>query len=205
MKIFSILNNYRTISDEHDSNNEPFWTILPDSAMLRSGKPIFLPQEEKRYTLCPCMCLRIGRLGKRVAGRFAYRYVNALAPAVAILPDEIIPVIQRGIVPSGAEWIFDGAVMIGDFTDLPAEKEEIEKRLEEAKIVLTHNDERAEWKGTQMRLEMPDILTTISYYNTIKSGDMILTGINIRGIQAHIDTSAEAYLNGVPQLKFNVK
>lgn len=205
MKIFSILNNYNTGLNESNTHSGTFWTIVPDSVMLRSGKPMFLPQEDKSYMICPSICLRIGKLGKRVESRFAYRYIDAMAPATAIIPCEAIPKFQEEVIPQGGDWLFDGAVIIGDFTDIPQGKEELERTLKEATISLNHNGKNTKWEGARMHREVPEIISSISYYNTIKSGDMILAGINTLGVLAHIDTPAEATLNGIPRLKFNVK
>ena len=57
----------------------------PDSALLLPGRPMFYPGFGDGWTVSPVMAVRINRLGKCVAVKFAGRYYDAVAPAVRLV------------------------------------------------------------------------------------------------------------------------
>lgn len=86
---------------------------FPDSALLKGGKPVFLPCEEHEYRLSAGMALVIGKLGKGFAPRFADRYVEHVAP-VAVFEDITMAMALAGeSTCASMAWSFDGAVNIG--------------------------------------------------------------------------------------------
>ena len=53
-----------------------------DSALLVNRKPFFIPDETNNPVAFPALALRVCRLGKHIAPRFANRYYDAVAPAL---------------------------------------------------------------------------------------------------------------------------
>lgn len=194
MKIFSMLCNYYGLEGKEESL--PFWSVMPDSTMIRSGKPVFLPDiEHEHYLLCPTLCLRIDRLGKHVARKFAGRYFGAAAPAVVVISFSAAAKLRNGILPRPEETVFDGACIVGDFTDYSGE----------AEIILSCGEQSAVWQQGKLTTDVGTALQAVSRLNTIKSGDLLLAGPDLDGIEALIDTTATATLDGRPLLQFNVK
>lgn len=178
------------------------WCFIPDSAMLRSGKPVFLTHEDEQYLLCPTVCFRVGRLGKRVAEKFADRYIDSLAPAVVILSQQSAAAVKAGRIPSAAEMIWDGCLVVGDFIDAyPWFQGETDTSL-----TLTYGKEE---KTLTRQPVLPEFAKTelaiASRYNTIKNGDLILSGIALNEAVAEIDTKAECLLGRQLLLRFKVK
>ena len=68
------------------SENPGCWTALPDSVGLPTDRPLYLPDFPDGAALIPMAALRICRLGKCIEARFADRYVDAVAPAIQLLP-----------------------------------------------------------------------------------------------------------------------
>lgn len=52
--------------------------VVADSAIARSGQPWFLPDRGKDWRWRPALALRISRLGKGVALKYAPRYFDAV-------------------------------------------------------------------------------------------------------------------------------
>lgn len=59
--------------------------FLPDSALLLPGRPMFYPESGAGWHLVPFTAVRLNRLGKGVAPKFATRYYDALAPALRLV------------------------------------------------------------------------------------------------------------------------
>ncbi len=93
----------------------PVATFLPDSALLRPGTPLFYPETDTDWTLRPLLAVRLNRLGKGVAPRFAARYYDSIAPALMLN--------RPGGFPSPLQAGTDGSLAIGAYipaADMPA-------------------------------------------------------------------------------------
>lgn len=204
MKIFSMFGNYAGFPAEMASRT---WSVLPDSVLLRSGKPVFLPDiEHDSYLLHPTLCFKISRLGKRVAARFATRYISEAAPAVIIMSERVASAIKAGETPRHCDLLFDGAVVVGNFIPMD---EDFLIRDHAIELSVGNIGEEAylksEWRLSEVNLNTAETLACISYYNTIKSGDFLLAGTSPEGLSVRPDMAATALLDHQPLLKFNVK
>ncbi len=206
MKIFSVYNNY--ISSNHRRSVD--WIILPDSALLRSGKPVYLPGEDGSMDGFPSLCIKIGRLGKGVAPQFAQRYFSEVAPAIQFMPVKSMNAIMEGIPPKGSDVIFDGAVMVGDF--IPLNKNfnlsgVSKDTYPDISISASVNKEESVnvWDSSQMILSASEILSAISEYNTIKIGDLLLVALNPAGLPAKRDDSFKIFMGDSDLLSFKIK
>ena len=82
MKIFCIGKNYVLHNEEMDGRKyktaEPVVFMKPESALLKNGKPFFLPEHLGRVDHEVEVVVRICRLGKNISERFAHRLRMAL-------------------------------------------------------------------------------------------------------------------------------
>ena len=90
MKIIAVGMNYARHNKElgHTQiNTEPVIFMKPDSAILKDSKPFFIPDFSNEIHYETELVVRINRLGKNIAPRFANRYYDAAticrAPAPA--------------------------------------------------------------------------------------------------------------------------
>lgn len=84
MKIICIARNYAAHAEELDRQvgggtpcpPEPTWFLKPDTALLRNNDPFYIPafSQEVHYE-CE-LVVRINRVGKGIAERFAHRYYD---------------------------------------------------------------------------------------------------------------------------------
>lgn len=80
MKIIAVGMNYALHNQElgHTSvNKEPVIFMKPDSAILKDGKPFFIPDFSNEVHYETELVVRINRLGKNISPRFASRYYDA--------------------------------------------------------------------------------------------------------------------------------
>ena len=76
MKIIAVGMNYAQHNKElgHTQvNTEPVIFMKPDSAILKDGKPFFIPDFSKEIHYETELVVRINRLGKNIAPRFAVK------------------------------------------------------------------------------------------------------------------------------------
>ena len=85
MKIIAVGMNYAQHNKElgHTQvNTEPVIFMKPDSAILKDGKPFFIPDFSKEIHYETELVVRINRLGKNIAPRFANRYYDAVTVGI---------------------------------------------------------------------------------------------------------------------------
>ena len=89
MKIIAVGMNYAQHNQElgHTQvNTEPVVFMKPDSAILKDGKPFFIPDFSNEIHYETELVVRINRLGKNIAPRFANRYYDAVTVGIDLLP-----------------------------------------------------------------------------------------------------------------------
>ena len=81
MKIIAVGWNYRGHNAEMNQKETPQNPIIffkPETALLKDGKPFFLPQFSDRIEYETELVFHISRLGKNIAGKFAHRYYDSV-------------------------------------------------------------------------------------------------------------------------------
>ena len=87
MKIICIGRNYAEHAAElHEQLNdsgklpgEPMFFLKPDTALLRNNDPFYIPSFSKEVHYECELVVRINRVGKAIAERFAHRYYDEVA------------------------------------------------------------------------------------------------------------------------------
>ncbi len=135
-------------------NGSSSLVLKGDSCLLNGRKPLFIPDwtEEPVYT--PCMILRISRLGKEIAARFADRYYDAIAPGLDFTAEDLL----RKAQVEGGSWTeaiaFDFSLAIGEW----GEKE---------------GWQIDEWRETEWLMTPEEAIERASRVMTIRQGDLI--------------------------------
>ena len=97
----------------HEGQSEV--VLKADSCLLNGRKPLFMPEWTQELGVTECMILRVSRLGKEIAPKFASRYYDAVAPGA----DFIALNIARAAQESGRPWTkaldFDYSLAIGEW------------------------------------------------------------------------------------------
>ena len=86
-----------------------------DSCLLNGRKPLFIPDWTKELGVTECIILRVSRLGKEIAPKFANRYYDAIAPGA----DFIAMDLAREAKAQGKPWTkalaFDYSLAVGEW------------------------------------------------------------------------------------------
>ena len=97
----------------HDG--QPEIVLKGDSCLLNGRKPMFIPDHTQELGVTECIILRISRLGKEIAPKFANRYYDAIAPG----EDFIALDKARELAAAGKPWTpsiaFDYSLAIGEW------------------------------------------------------------------------------------------
>ena len=87
-----------------------------DSCLLNGRKPFFLPEGSQEIGATECVILRVSRLGKGIAPKFAGRYYDAVAPGVDFVAMDILGDAKEQGKPWTQALAFDYSLAIGEWT-----------------------------------------------------------------------------------------
>lgn len=204
MKILAVGWNYRLHNVEMGREKHPAAPTVfmkPETALLKDGKPFFLPHFSERIEHEAEVAVRICRLGKNIAPRFAYRYYDALTVGVDFTARDL----QARLREQGAPWeiakAFDGSAALGTWVDkdtLPLD--------EGIPFSLQINGTTVQSGNTRdMICSIDEIIAYVSRFFTLKMGDIIYTGTPQGVGPVHINDHITGYLGENRVLEFNVK
>ena len=174
MKIICVGLNYRKHAAEmgRPLPQEPMIFLKPDSALLKKNKPFFLPDFSKNLLFEAEVVLRISKLGKGIAAKFAHRYYDALTVGIDFTARDL----QHRFSQAGHPWelskTFDGSAPVGTF--LPAEK--FVNHADISFALEVNGEVRQEGNTSDLIFGFPEIIEYVSKYYTLKTGDLIFTG-----------------------------
>ena len=97
------------------TSGEPEMVLKGDSCLLNGRKPFFLPEWSQEIGVTPCCILRVSRLGKEIAPRFASRYYDAIAPGADFVAMDILRRAQTAGKPWTKALDFDYSLAIGEW------------------------------------------------------------------------------------------
>lgn len=86
-----------------------------DSCLLNGRKPFFTPEGASEIGVTPCMILRVSRLGKEIAPKFADRYYDAVAPGADFIDISKAREAQKAGRPWTEALAFDYSLAIGEW------------------------------------------------------------------------------------------
>lgn len=205
MKIFGVGMNYREhIAELHGLSDVPDRPVIftkADSALLSGGKPFFIPHYTNRCEYETELVVRISHLGRSIPERFAHRYYDQITVGIDFTARDL----QQDLRAQGLPWDlckgFDGSAVIGEW--LPKDSFSDLQRLD---FHLDINGTTVQQGNTSDMIHTVDALVSfISTYFTIKTGDLIFTGTPVGVGPVHIDDHLEGYLMDRKVLEFNVK
>lgn len=197
--------NYAQHNKELDGTlykpDEPVIFTKADSALLKPGKPFFIPDFMGRIDYEAEVVVRICRLGKTIPQRFAHRYYDALTLGIDFTARDL----QKRLREKGMPWEvckgFDGSAAIGQWVDKGRFL-----NLEALPFHLDINGQTVQQGCTaDMLFGIDALIAYISQFFTLKTGDILYTGTPVGVGPVHIDDHLEGYLSGDKVLDLRCK
>lgn len=124
--------------------NEVKMVLKSDSSLMVNRKPFFIPDWSNHMLYVPCIVVRVCKLGKHIAPKFAGRYYDAIAPAINIHAED-----YRLKGDDVRAWAFDNSLPVGTF--MPKE----------------------EYGLSDLIIDIDEAICEVSRWMTIRQGDLI--------------------------------
>ena len=205
MKIIAVGMNYAAHCHELHADEkmpeQPVIFMKPDSALLKDSKPFFIPDFSKQIDYETELVVRICRLGKNIAPRFAHRYYDAVTVGIDFTARDL----QNRLRAEGKPWElckgFDNSAVIGDVVPVSRFKD-----VQNLEFHLTIDGNKAqEGNSRDMLFKIDDLIAYVSQFYTLKIGDLLYTGTPVGVGPVSIGQHLEGYLEGEKLLDFYVR
>ena len=136
----------------HDSGVQ--MVLKGDSCLLNGRKPMFLPDGTSELGVTECVILRVSRLGKEIAPKFASRYYDAVAPGADFIAMDLARKAQKEGKPWTEAIAFDYSLAIGEW--------------------INHDEmSAAELLNDELIISPEEAIARASKVMTIRQGDLI--------------------------------
>lgn len=203
MKIICIGRNYVAHAKElnNDVPTTPVFFMKPDSALVISNRPFFYPDFSNDVHHELELVIRIDRLGRSIEEKYAHKYFSEIGLGVDFTARDL----QAKQKEKGLPWEiakgFDYSAPISEF--FPAKKYEDIHKLS---FNLDINGKTVQdGNSSLMIFSYEKIISYVSRFMTLKTGDLIFTGTPAGVGPVAINDRLEAYLEGEKIMDFPIK
>lgn len=201
MKIFAAAMNYAAHGTKGKDTDEPVIFTKPDTALLRNGKPFFLPDFSREIAFETEVVVKINRLGKNIEERFAHRYYDEVTVGIDFTAQDLLRRYRAQGLPWEMSKAFDHSAVTGTFIPLSEAG-----GIDELSFHLEINGSKVQ-RGTtaDMRYSTDALIAYISRFFTLKTGDLIYTGTPDGVAPVKQNDHLVAYLGERPLLDFFIR
>lgn len=203
MKIICIGRNYSEHAKElqNDIPEEPVIFLKPQSSLLQQGKDFYYPDFTKDLHYECELVLKICRNGKYIQEKFAYKYYNRISVGIDFTARDL----QQKQKEKGLPWeiakAFDNSAATGDFIEI----DDARKKQPFHFKLLVNGEERQTGNSDDMLFHADKIISYVSQYFTLNTGDLIFTGTP-KGVGAvAIGDRLEGYLEDEKLFELSIK
>jgi acylpyruvate hydrolase len=204
MRIFAIGRNYAEHIKElnNERPDEPVIFTKPDTAILRNNAPFYYPDFTKDIHYEVELVLRINKEGKNISEQFSKKYYDAIGIGIDFTARDLQQKAKEKGLPwdiakgfNGSAPISDKFIPVSDFKDL-----------KDINFGLSVNGEQRQQGNTSLMLFNFDyIVSYLSKYFTLRTGDLIFTGTPKGVGPVKIGDRLSATIENEKLLEFDVK
>lgn len=203
MKIIAIGWNYMEHNKELNRENLPPHPVIfmkPETALLKDNSPFYLPDFSSQIEYEAEIVVRISKMGKNIASKFAHRYYDAIALGIDFTARDL----QNQLKEAGSPWDickgFDNSAPISKF--IPAQN----LNLSDLSFSLSLNGKNVQQGNTSnMIWNIDEIISFVSRYFTLKTGDLIFTGTPHGVGKISVGDHIEGFIGDEKMLDFDVR
>lgn len=184
---------------EYNASGEVAYDVIGDNALLRNNDDFYIPAFASAVSCVPQLVVKVGRIGKCVAERFAGRYYEEVGAGIRFYADNLFETLVAKGLPATMAYAFDGAAAISELKkiDLPVSGIEY--------CFWVNGEERFRGKVSDQPLLPEKLVSGISEYYMLKIGDLVYCGNTFRQRGLKIGDHLQMGLNEKYLLDFYIK
>ena len=203
MKIICVGRNYAEHAAElqNDKPTEPVIFMKPDTALLKNNQPFYHPNfSEDIHYECEVV-VRICKEGKHIDSKFSHKYYDQIGLGIDFTARDL----QNNLKNKGLPWelskAFDNSAVVSSF--IP--KEEFENINNLNFSLFQNKQEKQKGNTGKMLFNVDEIISFVSKYLTLKTGDYIFTGTPKGVGKISISDVLIGYIEDQKMFEFEVK
>jgi acylpyruvate hydrolase len=201
MKIICIGRNYAEHAKEMKSElpKEPVFFMKPDTALLKE-EDFYIPDFTTNLHHEIELVLKICKAGKHIEEQFAHKYYDEIGLGIDFTARDLQEICKQKGLPWEKAKAFDNSAPIGKFV----KKESLE--LNNINFELKINEEnRQNGNSKDLIFSFDKVISYISKFVTLKTGDLVFTGTPEGVGQVKIGDKLEGFVNGEKFLALQIK
>jgi acylpyruvate hydrolase len=203
MKIICIGRNYAAHARElkNEVPDKPVIFLKPDTALLKDNKPFYIPDWATEVHYETEVVFKIGKNGKYIAEQFADKYISEVGLGIDFTERSL----QNELKSKGLPWElskgFDSSAVVGKFMKISEIKD-----INNISFYMEKNGEKVQEATTSLMLfPVAKIISFVSQYYTLKTGDLIFSGTPQGVGPVVIGDELKGYMEGLEMFSFKVK
>ncbi|MDR0348684.1 MAG: fumarylacetoacetate hydrolase family protein [Tannerella sp.] len=203
MKIFAVGMNYAAHNNEmHNPPAPPEPVIFMKGDLpLRDGKPFFIPDFSSEIHYETELVIKINKLGKNIAEKFAHRYYEEVTVGIDFTARDLQTDLRKQGLPWEISKSFDYSAATGRFLPLATLG-----NINQLTFHLTINEQTVQQAHTsQMIFPVNHIIAHISRFFMLRTGDLIYTGTPAGTGRIKIGDHLQGYLENQKLLDFYIR
>ncbi|MBL6871480.1 MAG: fumarylacetoacetate hydrolase family protein [Flavobacteriales bacterium] len=201
MKIICIGRNYSDHVKEmgNSISKSPIFFLKPNSALLPKRNPFYIPDFSNEIHYEVELVYKIKKVGKSIDQSFSKNYYSEIGLGIDFTARDL----QEECKKNGHPWeiakSFDQSALISEnFMDLNSLSKLNFSLLKNGEIVQESN-------ANKMIFNIDQIISYVSNYITLKTGDLIFTGTPSGVGPIKIGDNLEGFINDKSMFKVNIK
>lgn len=202
MKILCIGRNYGLHAKElgNEIPEKPVIFCKPDTALLKNNEPFYLPSFSQDVHYEAELVVRIDKIGKSIAPQFAHKYYSHITLGIDFTARDLQSELKSKGLPWELSKAFDNSAVIGEFIALD------NRNIQDINFELEKNGQIVQQGHTKdMIFKVDEIISFISHFFTLKTGDLIFTGTPAGVGKVEIGDKLIARLEGRELLNVDIK
>jgi len=203
MKVICIGRNYVNHIEElnNERPEEPVIFMKPDTAVLKKDEVFYIPDFSNEIHHEVEVLVKISKVGKYIETKFAHKYYDEIGLGIDFTARDVQTKLKEKGLPWEKAKAFDGSAIIGDF--LP--KNDFIS-VENITFELQKNGTTVQKGNTSHMLwKIDEIISHISQYFTLKTGDIIFTGTPEGVAKVAPNDLLEGYIDNKKVLRLHIK
>ncbi|MBB4035713.1 2-keto-4-pentenoate hydratase/2-oxohepta-3-ene-1,7-dioic acid hydratase in catechol pathway [Dysgonomonas hofstadii] len=207
MKIICVGLNYQSHNKEMNrapssKDDDPVLFMKPDTALLVADKhDFYIPDFSSDIHYEAEIVVRIDKMGKNIAERFAHRYYNEITIGIDFTARDIQSELKKKSLPWEISKAFDNSAAVGIFVS----KDHFGKNINELDFHLDIDAKTVQTGNTSDMIHPVDkIIAYASRFFTLKTGDLIFTGTPAGVGKVVIGNHLTGYIEGNKHLDLNI-
>ncbi len=181
-----------------DSDKEAYITLRPDNAVLRNNDNFYIPHISSDIVCGSGIVVRISRLAKCIAPKFASRCYDSITAGATFLARDIMNKAISEARPADEAYCFDHSTAIGTEWLTP------EQLTAESSLFMSIGDNVQSYIDSNIISTIDKGVSFASNKLTLKTGDLIFIANSI-SVEVKQGDSITVALNDITPLNFSIK